>query len=955
MRVLRVLAIAVAVVSFCSTAGAQAFMEDFESYAAGTDLQNVGGWKGWDGAAGASAPVSDAFAYSGSNSVEIVPAADLVQEFDIAGGKWVFSTMMYIPSGGSGITYFILLNSYDDGANQDWSVQTLFDLGTGTLSSYYVAGSGADIIYDEWVEVKIVIDLDGNTVEEYYNGVEFASHQWDDTENDTIGAVDLYGNGASSVYYDNILLETLAESEARAYHASGPKPMHQSIDIGRDVILSWTPGTGIATRDVYFGTDFDAVSTADRANPMGVLVSQSQNATTLDPEGRLEFGQTYYWRVDEVGAAPDNTIFAGNVWTLTAEPFVYPVENIAVTSNTTSEAGAILENTVNGSGLNDDDQHSRAADTMWLGAPSGDDPVYIQFEFDRVYKLTEMLVWNYNGEFELLLAFGIKDVTVEYSSDGIDWTVQGDVTLAQGTAKSDYVANTTIDFAGVGAKFVRLTVNSGYGMFGQYGLSEVRFLYLSAHAREPQPADEGTDVDVNTTLSWRPGREAASHDVYFGTDPEALALVEATTVASYAPDALDLATTYYWKVDEVNETEAISTWEGDLWSFAAQEFVVVDGFESYDNGENRIYDTWIDGWINDTGSTIGHLSEPFAEQTIVKSGIQSMPLFYDNAGFATAEAEFAVGQNWTTSGIQSLSLYFYGDPDNSGQLYIKINNTKVAYDGAAADIARPAWHVWNIDLAATGASLSNVSKLTIGIEGAGAAGILYIDDIRLYPQAPEFIVPTQPDEANLVALYAFEGDFSDSAGSHPGTAMGGVQIASDPARGQVLSLDGTDDAVDVAYSAELNPEVFTASLWANPDPGGTSHRSPLTSRDDSPQRGYIIYIEPGNTWQFWTGTGAAWNSPAGPAAQLGEWTHVAASFENEQKKFYINGRLVGEGTAPLDLNTEQPLRLGAGASEGPGNYFFPGMIDEVRIYDRALSAEEVAGLAGVTEPMHKPF
>lgn len=107
--------------------------------------------------------------------------------------------------------------------------------------------------------------------------------------------------------------------------------------------------------------------------------------------------------------------------------------------------------------------------------------------------------------------------------------------------------------------------------------------------------------------------------------------------------------------------------------------------------------------------------------------------------------------------------------------------------------------------------------------------------------------------------------------------------------------------------------------------------------------------------EFWTGTGAGWNGTAGPAAQLGEWTHVAATFADEQKALYINGRLVGESSAPLALNTERPLRIGGGATEGPGNYFFGGMIDEVRLYNRALPAEEVAGLAGRTQPLHKSF
>jgi len=184
------------------------FSADFDAYEAGTDLQGVDGWKGWNGDAAGSAPVSDTVAFNGTNSVEILGSADLVHEFDIAGGVIEFSAMQYIPSGTSGTSYFILLNSYDDGANQDWSVQTLFNLDAGTVSSYYVEGSEAEIVFDEWVPMDLVIDLDNNTVVEYYNGVELASHQWDDNEHGTLGAIDLFGNGASSVYYDDITIST---------------------------------------------------------------------------------------------------------------------------------------------------------------------------------------------------------------------------------------------------------------------------------------------------------------------------------------------------------------------------------------------------------------------------------------------------------------------------------------------------------------------------------------------------------------------------------------------------------------------------------------------------------------------------------------------------------------------------------------------------------------------------
>ncbi len=80
----------------------------------------------------------------------------------------------------------------------------------------------------------------------------------------------------------------------------------------------------------------------------------------------------------------------------------------------------------------------------------------------------------------------------------------------------------------------------------------------------------------------------------------------------------------------------------------------------------------------------------------------------------------------------SLSLFFYGQPDNSGQLYVKINNTKVVYNGDGADLTQEQWQQWNIDLTSLG-GLENVRSLIIGVDGASAAGMLYIEDIRLYP------------------------------------------------------------------------------------------------------------------------------------------------------------------------------------------------------------------------------
>ncbi len=460
------------------------------------------------------------------------------------------------------------------------------------------------------------------------------------------------------------VLDVMAGKGPTSQIATDPVPAHEAVDIPRDVVLSWTAGEYAQTHDIYFGTVADDVANASRADSMGVLVSQSQAAGTYDPDGLLEFGQTYYWRVDEVNAPPDSTIYKGEVWSFTAEPFAYPVAGVIATSNGSSEAAAGPENTVNGSGLNAADEHSVETVDMWLATP-GAEPLWIQYEFDSVYKLHQMLVWNYNSMFELILGFGLKGVTVEYSENGTDWTVLGDVEFARAIAKATYTANTTVDFGGVPVKSVRLNVNTGWGMMGQFGLSEVRFLYVPAQAREPQPGDGATGVEPATTLSWRAGREAASHEVYLGTDLSALTLAGTAASASFAP-ALEFGGTYYWQIVEVNEADAIPAWAGDIWSFSTKEYELIDGMETYNDdleAGTAIFDTWLDGWVNDTGSTVGYFNAPFAERTIVHSGAQSMPLQYDNTAspfYSEAERAFDSAQNWTVNGADSLELYFRG-------------------------------------------------------------------------------------------------------------------------------------------------------------------------------------------------------------------------------------------------------------------------------------------------------
>jgi len=390
---------------------------------------------------------------------------------------------------------------------------------------------------------------------------------------------------------------------------------------------------------------------------------------------------------------------------------------------------------------------------------------WIQFEFEKAYKLHEMLVWNYNGQ-SFLTAVGLKDVVVDYSSDGTDLVQIDSVNeFARASGLDDYPPNTTVALDGILAKSVKISASSNWsgGFSDQFGLSEVQFLQIPVNARELFPVSGATDVDVDVTLGWRAGRETASHDVYISDDPNALTLADSVNepVFDTASQALALGQSYHWRIDEVNDAETPKTWQGDLWNFSTREFLVVDDFEAYndidppDPESHTIFGLWSDGYLTPTtnGALVGYdpaqpPSQPsYLEHAIVYDGDQSMPLFYNNSSANYSEAtvntdDLAVGRDWTAGSPQTLVLWFHGSPGNAvtERMYVKLNDVEVEYPGDAADIAKQRWKQWNIDLADFGISLNNITELGIGFKRTGAsggAGIVFIDDIRLYRVAPE--------------------------------------------------------------------------------------------------------------------------------------------------------------------------------------------------------------------------
>ena len=216
----------IVLLSIAGNSWAAEFAEGFETYAAGTSVHGQGGWKGWDNVAGAGAPVSNRIAHDGRNSIEILGSSDLVHEFNLAGNRWVLTAYQYVPSGSKGTTYFILLNTYADGGPYDWSVQTKYDLTAGTITpATGDTGSKSRIVYDQWVEIRLAIDLAANTLEESYNGIRIAAGPWDNNGHGTLQAIDLFGNGASSVFYDDLKIDS---GNATGGSSSFPRPAYDS-------------------------------------------------------------------------------------------------------------------------------------------------------------------------------------------------------------------------------------------------------------------------------------------------------------------------------------------------------------------------------------------------------------------------------------------------------------------------------------------------------------------------------------------------------------------------------------------------------------------------------------------------------------------------------------------------------------------------------------------------------
>ena len=728
--------------------------------------------------------------------------------------------------------------------------------------------------------------------------------------------------------------------------ASNPRPGDGEPNVPRDVVLNWSPGKFAAQHAVYFGTIFDDVNEADIDNSLVI-----QDANSYDP-GLLEFGKTYYWRIDEVNNATPNSPWKGDVWSFEVEPEGYPIAGDMITAmaSSTNRADMGPEKTIDDSGLDDADQHGTEGTDMWLSA-EGDQDIWIQYAFTKPQKLHQMWIWNSNQSIESIVKFGAKDVTIETSMDGTAWTTLDDVPeFTQATGFSDYTYNTVVDFGGVSAQYVKLTVNGGWGQLGQVGLSEVRFFAIPVYARQPKPEPGASNVPPEVVLNWLAGRDAATHDVYVGTDPNALVLA-GQTPDNYYTVSVALDQIHYWRIDEVNEVEDPATWEGEIWSFSSALYIVIDDMESY-KSENGfwIWETWTDGFQKPLNGALLGYSGDYMETEIVRGGSQSLPYNYGQDGAAVSEATLPIdAQDWSENEVLSLSLMFYGNPDNTpGQMYVVINGNRIEdYPGTPDDMKQSLWHAWQIDLQSHG--ITTVNSLTLGIEGG--TGMIFVDDIRLYPLVPEYVTPLAPDNASLVAHYTLDGHANDDSGKGANGVEDGVPIFYEAGVvGQAIRLDGIDDFIDLGvpdhWPAGAAPRTLCA--WAQTfsvEPGWR-----VIVGYGSPAGGQGTGVVMNGTGLYGSGYGSDVNIDNFWGVE--EWHHVGLTYDGTTLRLYADGIEVVSGERDWDT-VITVARIGRQVNEA--REFWDGHVDEVRLYDQALSMVEMAWLAGRTAPVAKPF
>ncbi|MGA8744855.1 MAG: LamG-like jellyroll fold domain-containing protein [Solirubrobacterales bacterium] len=194
-----------------------------------------------------------------------------------------------------------------------------------------------------------------------------------------------------------------------------------------------------------------------------------------------------------------------------------------------------------------------------------------------------------------------------------------------------------------------------------------------------------------------------------------------------------------------------------------------------------------------------------------------------------------------------------------------------------------------------------------------------------------------------IAAYSFDegsGETAhDSAGSHNATIEDAEWVGGK--YGSALKFDGKESCVTVPSNSELDLSGdFTLEAWARPQ--SSQESAPVIFRETPTFYSYSLFLgasTSGRAEGFVANEPFSYSEVGSPEAlPSGAWSHLALTNDGEHLRLYVNGELVDTSAARSAQTSSDPLEIGC--SKNLGEYF-EGLIDEVRIYDRVLSAEEI--------------
>jgi hypothetical protein len=460
--------------------------------------------------------------------------------------------------------------------------------------------------------------------------------------------------------------------------AYDPRPRNGDKWIATDATLTWQVGQGAVAHELYFSTDKDAVVNRDTA-----ASQPKQYGATYTPTGLTE-ETTYYWAVDESTMADEK--YTGAVWSFTT---IGPGGGVkGEYFNSTTPAGTPnltrMDTTIDFSW----------GDPGGPGTPIGNDGFSARWTADLEIAIADTYTFITNTDDGARLWLNDELIINQWWDQGATDAFSRPIPLEPGIypLRMEYYEN----LGGAVAHLFWQTPAVAREII------PVGPLQPPVRARVLYPRNGDANVPQDATLAWSAGDAAVEHDVYFGSDGNAVANAtpadksiyagrQALDATTYNPGTLEWGKTYAWRIDEVNEANPASPWKGAVWSFTTADFIVVDDMEKYTDEEgtnSRIYETWIDGYADgSSGSIVGYMNPPFAEQTIVHSGRQSMPMDYNNTNlpyYSEAYREFSPLQNWTVNGVTDLVLWVRGWPAHPA-----VSETapdKFTVSGSGADI-----------------------------------------------------------------------------------------------------------------------------------------------------------------------------------------------------------------------------------------------------------------------------